>query len=313
MIQTGGKRAVATAALLTTMIGSIAVAATTPDAQKTERCATRLSIALLGLSPDAALLSATSPADSVDQMLATSQFEERFSRFVNATFNGDPGSTPEQDSAYYLAKYVLANNKPWEEMFIGQYNVDLDANKVVQVTADPNGLGYFRSMPWLKRYAGNELAGIKISTAYRMMHNTVGLKLIASTNAPGADISATGRQATACRGCHYDSWFALDKTASVLSKRVGNGDAMTFAAPTVGPQMLLGGISVSDDKGLVTALVKSEPFRFRSCRLAFEFLYGRAEQTCEGPIFDACMQAFSADGNIRTAISVVAKSAAYCQ
>ena len=145
------------------------------------------------------------------------------------------------------------------------------------------------------------------------MHNTVGLKLTASTNAPGADISAVGRQAPACSGCHYDSWFALDKTARVLSTRVGTGNTMTFTAPTAGAQTLLGGLSISDDKGLVTALVKSEQFRFRSCRLAFEFLYGRAEQTCEGPIFDACMKAFAADGNIRTALSVVARNAAFCQ
>jgi hypothetical protein len=45
------------------------------------------------------------------------------------------------------------------------------------------------SKPWLLRYAGNELAGIKISTGYRIMNNTIGLKLVASTNAPGADIS----------------------------------------------------------------------------------------------------------------------------
>ena len=45
----------------------------------------------------------------------------------------------------------------------------------------------------------------------------------------------SGREASGCRGCHYDGWFALDKVAKVLSKRVGLGAQMTFSPPDVRP------------------------------------------------------------------------------
>ena len=220
------------------------------NADQSERCATRLSIAMLGKSPSTALMTNTAPQTDIDAMLTSADFQERFARFINATFNDDPGMTAAEDSAYYLAKYVLQNNRPWKDMFIGQYKVDVPAgstNAPPVVTDDPNGLGYFRSMPWLLRYAGNEEAGIKISTAYRMMQNTLGLKLVASTNAPSADISATGRQAAGCRACHFDSWFALDKTAGVLQRKKTQGNNVTFVDPPGGiqPQQILGVASPS--------------------------------------------------------------------
>ncbi len=288
------------------------------DAYKAERCAIRLSVALHGKSPASTLLTSQDPQSSVDQMLASPDFIERFSRFVNATFNDEPGQNTAEDAAYHMAKYVLQNNRPWEEMFLGQYNLNVtrDANgnvTGVNVVADPNGVGYFRWRDWMVRYAGNEEQGIKISTAYRMMHNTVGLRLVASTNAPGADVSATGRQAAGCRACHYDSWFALDKTAEVLGKVQRSGMNVTFSNYTGPAQPLLGGIMVANDKELATALVKSEAFKFYTCRLAFQFLYGRPEATCEGPIFDACMNEFSAKGTIQSALAVIAKHPTYCQ
>jgi phosphate transport system permease protein len=51
----------------------------------------------------------------------------------------------------------------------------------------------------------------------------------------------------------------------------------------------------------------------RACRIAFEFLYGRPELTCEGEIFDRCMTAFKADGKIQSAVAAVAQDAAFCQ
>jgi hypothetical protein len=296
------------------VLSGAAVAQATMTADKAERCATRLSIAMLGKSATTTLMSNPDPQSTVDAMLASPDFIERFARFTNAQMNEDPADVPEADSTYYLTKYVLQNNRPWEDLFLGPYMVVKDATtNTVVVRNDANGVGYFRSIPWLQRYAGNEPAGIKITTAYRMMNNTVGLKLVASTNAPGADISATGRQAAGCRPCHYDSWFALDKTAAILSKRVGTGATMTFQAYTGPAQSILGGVDIANDKELLTALVKSEAFRFNTCRMAFKYLYGRAEQTCEGPIFDACMQEFTAKGTIQSAIAVVAKNAAYCQ
>lgn len=70
----------------------------------------------------------------------------------------------------------------------------------------------------------------------------------------------------------------------MLTKRVGTGDTMRFEAPTAGPQQLLGK-TVSDDKGLVTALVNSPDFEFNVCRVAFGFVHGRNELACEGPLF----------------------------
>lgn len=293
-------------------------------ADAAERCATRLSIALVGKSPTTAMMTKANPTDDVDALINSADFQERFSRFVNAAMNNDPGADSAEDASYHLTKYVLVNNKPWEDMFLGQYKVDFQTaptaanpNPPVVVTADPNGLGFFRSTPWLKRYAGNEEAGIKISTAYRIMNNTIGLKLVASTNAPGADISATGREAAGCRACHYDGWFALDKVANVLTKvkrtTVNGVVQTTFENQNKGPQQILGGITVNDDKELVTALVKSEAFEFRACRMAFEFLYGRAELTCEGPIFDKCMTEFRAKKTIQSALATVAKDATYCR
>jgi len=288
------------------------------DADKTafnERCASRLAISILGTSPTADMLAAADPQSLVDTMLKDPAFIERFSTFINSQWNRDPGQTQELDSAYFLSKYVLTNGKPWSDIFLGQYKVDLDATgKTVQVTADPEGLGYFRSMPWLKRYAGNEPAGIKISTAYRIMQNTIGLTLVASTNAPGADISATGRQAAPCNSCHFDNWYALDKTAGILSKKITNADkSIGFQPYTGGPQTILGGVQVSDDKSLVQALVASENYPFNTCRLAFQYLYGRAENQCEGPVFDSCVSTFKAQGTIQSALSVVAKDPGYCQ
>ena len=295
--------------------------AQTATAEKTERCATRLSIALLGKSPVATLMSSANPQSQIDAMLASADFQERFARFVNATFNDDPGATAAEDPAYYLTKHVLTNNLTWDQMFLGQFKVEVAAGAPAgtqpTVQTDANGLGYFRSKPWLLRYAGNELAGIKLSTGYRMMNNTIGLKLVASTNAPGADTSATGRSSAGCSACHFDGWFALDKVASVLSRKVttvtAGNTVISFGPPPASPQQILGGMVINDDKELVTALVKSEAFEFRACRMAFEYLYGRAEMSCEGPVFDRCMTAFKATGTIQAALASVAKDATFCQ
>src|SRR5690348_16166442 len=57
----------------------------TPEAK--ERCATRLSVAFLGKSPTAAMVTAADPQAGVDALLTDAAFIERFSRFINATFN----------------------------------------------------------------------------------------------------------------------------------------------------------------------------------------------------------------------------------
>jgi hypothetical protein len=182
------------------------------------------------------------------------------------------------------------------------------------VVDDPNGLGYFRSPAWLKRYAGNEAQGLKIVTAARILKNTLGIQLQAVTNEPGVDISATGRQQNPnCRVCHFDNWFALDKVAGVLTRRQGKGDDITFAPNPNGPQPILDGQMVADDRQLVQTLVDSDQFRFNACRLAFRFLYARPENKCEGPAFDRCMTEFAAKKTMQSALAAVAKDASFCQ
>lgn len=276
-------------------------------AEKRERCATRVSIALLGKSAAPALLAAANPQDSVDAMLADPAFIERFAGFTNRRFNPEPGTTIAEDASYTLSKYILENKKPWKDLFVGAYDV------ADTVTTDAAGLGYFRSDAWMRRFAGNELAGYRLPAAYRILQNTTGLELMATTNVDGVDLSATGRQASACKGCHFDNWYALDKVARVLSRRQGTGKNMKFLAPTDGAQSILGGKTISDDAQLVNALVATEEFKINACRMAFNYLYGRNENSCESAVFDRCVDAFTKDQTMQSALSVVAKDATFCQ
>lgn len=291
--------------------------ATSTDADVAPRCATRLSIAMIGEAASASLLTSTTPQSAADDLVKDSRFIERFSRFINSQFNVTPGATPAEDAPYYLAKYVLENGKPWSDMFLGGYDVapsnPQQATSEATVTQSADGLGYFRSRAWMVRYAGNEPAGMRIVAANRIMWNTIGLTLVATTNAPDADVSATGRSAAQCRGCHMDKWFALDKVSVVLGTRKGTGNTVTFDPPTAGPQTILGGATVSNDKELVQALVSNESFNVNVCRLAFKYLYGRAEYSCDGPVFDKCMTAFKADKRIQSAVTAVAKDPSFCE
>lgn len=285
---------------------------TTTEAR--ERCATRLSANILGQSPTTALLGNTNPQSTVDAMIATPMFQEKFARFINAKFNTDPGATPAEDASYYLAKYVLVNNRPWGDLFAGQYRVDSGATATADavVVADPAGLGYFRSRAWMVRYAGNELDGYRINAAYRMMNNVLGLELVAAVNTNG--VNSTGRMQAACAGCHYNQTFGLDYVAKILSRRVGtNANTMSFTAPNEGAQPVLGGQMLSNDQQFVSTMVASADFRFNACRTAMEFLYARAEFKCEGPVFDACMTAFAANRTIQSAVSAIARDPGFCQ
>jgi hypothetical protein len=289
--------------------------ATTPPTAPTlttQRCATKVAIALTGRSADAALLANPNPQGQVDQLLQGTAFIERFSRFVNARFNDDPGANSAEDATYHLARHVVTNRLPWSDLFLGAFRVDT-VNNQVQVVADPNGLGYLRSPAWLRRYAGNEEQGVKLNTAYRILNNTTGLTLTAAVVVPGLDVSANGRRNAACSACHFDSWFALDTVASVLTRRVGTGDQVRFEPPTGGPKTVLNGQQVSDDKGLVTALVNSTDFEFNVCRVAFGFVHGRKELACEGPLFDRCVDAFRAQRTMQAAVATLVKDPSYCR
>lgn len=309
--------AAAAAALLSSPRAAVADASDVDPTSKAARCATRLSIAMVGEAATPELLASTNPQSATDGLLTDARFIERFSRFINSQFNLTPGTTPAEDASYYLAKHVLTNGKPWTEMFLGKYDVapsnPQQPGSDAVVRDDPDGLGYFRSRVWMVRYAGNEPSGMRLVAAYRMMWNTIGLTLAATTNAPDADVSATGRQASQCRGCHMDNWYALDKVASVLGTRRGTGTDVQFDPPTGGAKQILGGVSVADDKQLVEALVGNVAFDVNACRLAWKYLYGRAEYSCEGPAFDRCVDAFAKDKKMQTALSAVAKDPSFCE
>jgi hypothetical protein len=304
-----------TAALVGALAGnSYSGAPRTAVDDRRVRCANRLSLALTGLPASASLRSSPDPQSRIDELLASAPFVERFARFINSRFNDEPGVTPDADAPYWLARHVLQQSRPWRELFDGGYRVETSGTPAtVRVVDDAAGLGYFRSRPWMVRYAGNEEQGYRLNAAFRIQQNVIGLDVTAVTAVPGVDDSAAGRQAAGCRGCHYDSYFALDKVAKILSRRTGSVTDPTFAAPTEGPQSLLDGRMIADDAELVKALVESTDHKFRTCRMAFEYLYGRSESACEAPIFDACVDAYSTTGNIRATLRTIAADAAFCE
>lgn len=279
------------------------------------RCSVRLAIALTGNYPTPALEQATDPQTLVDDLLKQPDFIENFARFFNSKANGASGANSAEDATYHMAKHILTRGEPWKNMFVGPYDLTATgagAAQTVTVVNNANGLGYFRNKIWMDRYAGNETAGIKLNTAYRMMNNVLGLELVATTNAPGADVSANGRQAPACRPCHYEGWHALDINSAVLSKVVRTGNNITYT-PYTGPALAtLGGVMVKDDGEFVKAMVESEAYLFNACRTAFSYLYGRNENQCEASLFDSCVDAFKASGMIQTALATIAKDPSFC-
>jgi hypothetical protein len=166
----------------------------------------------------------------------------------------------------------------------------------------------------MERYAGNDPDHYALQMAHRILNNTLGIKLVANSNAPGADVSTVGRQAAACKGCHYEGPFALDLIARLLPRvtpRNSDGTAGFDMEAPITPQTVLDK-TVQNERDLVETLVASDQFKFNACRLAFKFLYGRAESPCESPLFDRCFDTFSKTGKIQDAVSVVATDPTYC-
>lgn len=239
-------------------------------------------------------------------------FPNRFAAFVNAKWQREQSTQPERNAPFFIARHVLNKNLPWRQTFVGRYDIDFFEGHNAVFDA-PTGLGYFRVKKWLQVYAGNEAQGYKLSTAYRIINNTLGVKLTAAANNTAVpDSSATGRAAPGCTGCHFESPYPLDTIARVLTRRSGTGDQMTFTPSTDGPQTLWGH-TVADDEALVTLLINSEQFTFNTCRLVFEFMYGRPESTCEAPIFDACVNAFEASGTIQAAVMAIVRHPDFCR
>jgi hypothetical protein len=239
-------------------------------------------------------------------------FASRFAGFVNAKWQREQSATRERNAPYQVAHWVLGKRLPWRDTFVGRFDLDPFEGRFTVVPAD-SGLGYFRVKKWLETNAGNEAQGYKLNTAYRMLQNTLGTKLTAAPNNTSVpDSSATGRAGPGCTSCHFEGPYPLDRVARTLTRRNGMGTMMTFTAPTDGPQQLWGH-TVSDDEELVRVLISSEEFTFNTCRLVFEFMFGRPESTCEAPLFDACVQAFEAEGTIQGAVMGLARHPDYCR
>lgn len=299
-------------ALVASLLATTAASAQALTQEQRERCATRLSINVLGQSPTAALIAAPDPRNEVPTMLQSPVFIDRFAAFIQARFAPEPNNLRGQDTPYYLTRKILTDGKPWKDLFVGPYVFTRPPVMPGQngaalepiITEDPAGFGYTQSPDWRARFAGNELQGYRLVHAYRLINNALGLELKAALNTDG--ISADGRKSSSCSGCHYHPVFGLDLIARVLPRR-------GQTTPADVPQTLLGGKVISSEKELLQALVDSPDFKFNVCRTAMHYAYGRAEYKCEGPVFDACMTAFNATPTMQAALSAILRHPTYCQ
>ena len=107
-----------------------------------------------------------------------------------------------------------------------------------------------------------------------------------------------------------DKSLALKKAGDMAQARAY---ALGSFAPVLDKYNAVADKMVNDDKELVQALVDSPNFSFNACRLAFKFLYGRAENVCESKVFDACVTEFKSKGTIQAALASVAKDPGFCQ
>lgn len=293
----------------------------TPAEQAEARCTRRLVQTLTGLELNQVSIG-TPVMHPIQQHLAPylahPQFRRRLAAFINTKLSPGPSVTNfgGEDSLYAMATYVLDRDLPWREVFIGRYAISNPDSAAAQVTPDPKGLGIFRAPGWVTRYAGNAPDSYRLIGAYRMLQNLTGLVLVPSANNNQGDTTSKGRERADCRGCHFDSPWGLDKVARVIGKKVSflrpDNQKEWHAGPPEEPQLIFGTL-VHDDEELVRLIVGSNDFKFWTCRLAFEFVTGRQENTCEGEVFDRCMDAFEKDGSLISAVGAIAGSPEVCQ
>lgn len=270
-----------------------------------------LSLGELGLDWRAASsrLEGAPPQSRVRGLLADKAAIRSFASFVNSRFNEVPAANSYEDGLFSTVVFVLQNDRPWRDVFLGRFTIDGTNGQVRDNPAAPP-LGYF-NRDWLFRYRGNEVDGVMLSAAYRTMQNTVGLKLVPAANNGEGDATATGRERVECRGCHYSSPYALDRVASLLPVRRGKGAGATIEVVPVTPQTLFGK-TIDSHEALVLTLVESEAFLFHSCRLAFQYVYGRRESACEGELFDRCIDAFKVSGKMQDGLAALLEAPQFC-
>lgn len=292
--------------VLAVLLATLSVGATPAEL----RCVARISEALVGYGPSRTV-EPTDREGLVESLLQSPDFVKGFAGFINARFNPVMGDRPYDDAVYYAAKYVLENGRPWHEIYTGRFG--WVGPNYTQFLEDPAGLGYLGSPAWQKRYAGNDHDGFMLIAAYRLLHNLTGIVLVPSPFNGEDSATVEGRSAQPCRQCHFDSPFALDKIAQLLPKRQGNGNRVQLLPPVGGSVELLDGRSYSDLRQVVERLIDSDDHRFWTCRTVFEFVYGRPENACEAPVFDACVDAYLARGDIRDALRAVVLDPGFCE
>jgi hypothetical protein len=273
------------------------------------RCVAKISEALVGYGPERDV-DPTKPIEFTETLLASENFVKGFAGFINARFNRTQGEKDSQEAVYFAVRHVLANNLPWRDVFAGRFGwVHPNLTEIVE---DPTGVGYFTNLAWQTRYAGNDVDGFMLIAAYRIVQNMTGKVLVPSPFNGDASANVVGRSNEPCRSCHFDSPFALDKIARLLPMRRGAGARVELLPPQGGPVEILDGASYNDLRSAVERLIDSDDHRFWTCRTVFEFLYGRPEYACESLVFDACVDAYTARGDIRDAIRAVVLDESFC-
>ena len=293
--------------------GARAQAETTPDAHAAVRCRKTTAIALAGRLPLAAESALQDDQAFRTAVMNSDDFRDRFASYLMRELNNAPAEDRFQDALYTMTVDVLKERRPFSDLFKGKLTIKLSPTTArYYVTDDPDGLGYFRTSGWMVRYAGNEGEGIRLTTAYRVMHNLTGMKLTAVNNAEAGDVSKKGRESPHCRGCHYDGWAPLDPIAALFGKRRGIGASIEFLPPDPGVSATVAGHVVKSDRELVELLVASNDYKVRMCRLMFKFVYGRDETSCEAPVFDRCVDVLNAEDSAVKALDTLVSQGGFC-
>jgi len=280
-----------------------------------KQCATRLSFAITGKAPTPAFLGSADPQleGAVRALVDSEDFRERFARFANSQWNEGPGANSQEDATYHMVKHTLTTKLPWKNVFVGPYNV-VDDNNNVRVESDSNGLGYTRSRAWMERYAGNEGDGVRISTAYRVMQNSFGVELGAINLPAGADTTVNGRNVQQpCKSCHFDQVTALDPASVPFPRVIRSNNQVSFGPPNTNPVDVLGGNTVIDDTDFMNLLAESIDAKYHACQLAYKYLTGRKEFSCDKSVMDSCLAAFESTGQIEDALVSIATDKTYCE
>lgn len=257
---------------------------------------------------------AGTPTQRVPEFLESPRFGDRWAAFLNSRFNAQPGLTAEEDVMTAVVRYVLDNHKPWREVYVGRF-VMSGPSGYPKITEDPTKPphGFFGLPAWQKRYAGNELDGVPLQAAFRILRATIGLELVPSPLNATGDSTLVGRARPECRSCHFTSPYALDHVAGLLPwYRKGIGGRLTIEPRTPTPATLFDGRQVQSLDELLALAVESDAFHFWTCRLAFEFAVGRAETGCEAPVFDACVDALRQTGDLRAGLAAIMQDPSYC-